>query len=313
MNVLQSDAQNSLFADDAALSVGNEDIAEMVLGHYSSCHFQSFHSERSNWTQYEYFAANEDMFGHEIEDGYHRAMDQFTAQLEVSVTSFADGMNTQTDVKTVIEVSEIKERRVEKKEDATGEEKEEDYERTEISIMEATMDNNEWITDSFPVLPWLNVLVQDHMKISQLPPEEGSAVTDPSSGVPPPTEIKETSSLSLADENAETNKKVVAVQPMPQNVNVTFCIHYFTRSPHQTVAITGNQQELGNWKGFIPLERAKDGHWSTVVSLPAESHVEWKFVVLDRGEVCRWEECGNRHLDTGYGDDLLVHKWWGLL
>lgn len=311
---LRSEAQNSLFADDEALSDGNEDTAEMLLGHYSSLHFQSFHSERSNWTQYDYFAANEDMFGHEIEDGYHRAMDQFAAQLAVSVTSFTDGMKTQTDVNAVVEVVEIKERvgvSVEKKGDE--EEKQEDYERTEISIMEATMDNNEWITDSFPVLPWLNALVQDHMRTSQRPPEEGAAGTDPSSDVPPPTEIKETGSVSLADENAENNKKVVAVQPMPQNVNVTFCIQYFTRSPHQTVAITGNQQELGNWKGFIPLESAKDGHWSTVVSLPAESHVEWKFVVLDKGEVCRWEECGNRHLDTGYGDDLLVHKWWGLL
>ncbi|KAI3361671.1 hypothetical protein L3Q82_002038 [Scortum barcoo] len=111
----------------------------------------------------------------------------------------------------------------------------------------------------------------------------------------------------------ENNKKVVAVQPMPQNVNVTFRIHYFTQSPYQTVAVTGDQQELGNWKGFIPLERAKDGHWAKVISLPAESHVEWKFVVVDKGEVCRWEECGNRFLDTGCGEDLLVHKWWGLV
>lgn len=313
----QTEAQNSLFADDAALSVGNEDKAGMVFGHYSSCHSQSFHSERSDWTQYKYIAANEDMFGHDIEDGYHREMDQFAAQLAVSVTSYTDDMKTQTDMKAVIEVVEIKERAgisIEKKGDTNEEEKEEAYERTEISIMEATMDNNEWITESFPVLPWLNLLVQDHTKTNQPPTEEGSAVTDTScTDVPPSTEVKQTSSLSLADENLENNKKVVAVQPMPQNVNVTFCIHYFTQSPYQTVAVTGNQQELGNWKGFIPLERAKDGHWTTVVSLPAESHVEWKFVVLDRGEVCRWEECGNRQLDTGYGDDLLVHKWWGLI
>uniref|UniRef100_A0A7N6AZA4 CBM20 domain-containing protein n=1 Tax=Anabas testudineus TaxID=64144 RepID=A0A7N6AZA4_ANATE len=100
-------------------------------------------------------------------------------------------------------------------------------------------------------------------------------------------------------DNTENSKKVVAVQPMPQSVNVTFRIHYLTCSPYQTVAVTGNQQELGNWKEFIPLER--------------KSHVEWKFVVLDKGEVCRWEECGNRLLETGFGDDLIVHKWWGLL
>ena len=100
---------------------------------------------------------------------------------------------------------------------------------------------------------------------------------------------------------------------MPQNVSVTFRIHYITHSPYQTVAVTGNQRELGNWKEFIPLERAKDGNWATVVSLPTESHVEWKFVVVDRGEVCRWEECSNRLLDTGCGEDLVVHKWWGFL
>uniref|UniRef100_A0A3Q1G3T2 Starch-binding domain-containing protein 1 n=1 Tax=Acanthochromis polyacanthus TaxID=80966 RepID=A0A3Q1G3T2_9TELE len=125
--------------------------------------------------------------------------------------------------------------------------------------------------------------------------------------------VEQTNTVSLLDESLENGKKVVAVQPMPQNVNVIFRIHYHTHSPYQKVAVTGNQQELGNWKEFIPLERAEDGLWSSVVSLPAESHVEWKFVVVDKGDVCRWEECGNRLLDTGSGDDLLVHRWWGIL
>uniref|UniRef100_A0A3Q3XQZ6 CBM20 domain-containing protein n=1 Tax=Mola mola TaxID=94237 RepID=A0A3Q3XQZ6_MOLML len=185
-------------------------------------------------------------------------------------------------------------------------ENEEDYERTEISIMEATMDHNEWVTDNnYQVFPWLNRLPRDQTKTSQLPVEERSAVTVTTSTDLPPS--------TLSDENTENNKRVVAVQPMPQKVNVTFRIHYFTQSPYQMVAITGNQPELGNWMGFIPLERAMDGYWTAVVSLPAESRVEWKFAVLDKGEVCRWEECGNRLLDTGYGDDLLVHKWWGLI
>ncbi|KAM9735526.1 uncharacterized protein stbd1 isoform 2-T2 [Menidia menidia] len=163
---------------------------------------------------------------------------------------------------------------------------EEKADKTEISIMEATMDTNEWITD-------------------------GAAGEN--ADAPHSTEAAHASFLSNVEENAETGRKVVAVQPMPQNVNVTFSTHYFTSSPYQRVAITGNQQELGNWKDFVPLEKAKDGLWATVVTMPTESHVEWKFVVLDKGEVCRWEECGNRLLDTGYGDDLLVHKWWGLV
>lgn len=328
---LQSDgrteAQNSLFADDVASSVTNEDTAGMVSGPYPSPL-----SEHTDWTcvKYESFATNEDIFGHEIEDGYHREMDQFAAHVAASFTSYTDVLKIKTDVKVEAEVVEIKENKaavsVEKKEDTKADkEKEEDYEKTEISIMEATMDNNEWITESnYQVLPWLNLTAssfcQDHTKSNQLAAEEcqcSSAVTDATcidtTDIPPATDVRQTSSLSLVEENTENNKKVVAVQPMPQNVNVAFRVHYFTQSPYQTVAVTGSQQELGNWKGFIPLERAKDGHWATVVSLPAESHVEWKFVVVEKGEVCRWEECGNRLLDTGCGDDLLVHKWWGLL
>ncbi|XP_044030272.1 uncharacterized protein stbd1 [Siniperca chuatsi] len=326
----QTEAQNSLFADDVAISVINEDTVGMVFGPYQSRCSQPPHSEHTDWTNYESFAANEDIFGHEIENSYHRAMDQFTAQITARVTSFTDELKTQTDVKAVVEVVEIKEKKAgvsaEKKEETKAEkEKEEDYEKTEISIMEATMDNNEWITDSnYQVLPWMNFsapsFTQDHTKNNQLPTAEchySSAVTDTTcidaTDIPPSAEVKQTSNLSLVDENTENNKKVVAVQPMSQNVNVTFRIHYVTQSPYQTVAVTGNQQELGNWKGFIPLERAKDSYWATVISLPAESHVEWKFVLVDKGEICRWEECGNRLLDTGYGDDLLVHKWWGVL
>ncbi|XP_073333507.1 uncharacterized protein stbd1 [Pagrus major] len=326
----QTEAQNSHFADDAAVSVTHQDTAGMVFGPYPSRHSQEPCSERTDWTKYESFAANEDMFGHEIEEIYHREMDQFAAQIAASVTSYTDELKIQTELKPVIEVVEIKEKKagvtVEKKEDTKAEkEKEEDYEKSEISIMEATMDNNEWITESnYQVLPWMNLsassFAQDQTKTSQLPTEEcqySSAVTDTTStdttDISSSTEVKQTSTLSLIEENMETNKKVVAVQPMPQNVNVTFRVHYSTESPYQTVAVTGNQQELGNWKEFIPLERAKDGNWTAVVSLPVESHVEWKFVLLDKGEVCRWEECGNRLLDTGFEDDLLVHKWWGLL
>lgn len=321
----QTEAQNSPFTDDVAISVIKEDKARMVFGPYPPHLSQQPRSEHQDRVNYKSFAANEDMFGHEIEDSYQRVMDQFIA---ANATSLTDELKTQPDMK-VVEVVEIKDKKeavsAEKKEATEAEnEKDEDYEKTEISIMEATMDNNEWITDSnYQVLPWMNLsvpsLAQDHTKTNQLPTDEGqhsSSLADATcirTDTPPSTDVKQTNILPLVEENTENNKKVVAVQPMPQNVNVIFRIHYLTQSPYQTVAITGDQQELGNWKGFIPLERAKDGNWSTVVSLPAESHVEWKFVVVDKGEVCRWEECGNRLLETGYGDDLLVHKWWGIL
>ncbi|XP_061573321.1 uncharacterized protein stbd1 [Cololabis saira] len=184
---------------------------------------------------------------------------------------------------------------VDGKADLEGAEKEGDEIKTEISIMEATMDNNEWITDgNYHVNSWINLSVPSSAQNSQ---------TD--------AEAEQNDTRSLPDKDSETSRKILAVQPMPQNVNVTFCTHYLTQSPYQKVAVTGNQQELGHWKGFVPLQSAKDGHWAAVVRLPAENHVEWKFVVVDKGEVCRWEECGNRLLDTGHGDDLHVHKWWG--
>ncbi|XP_034752237.1 uncharacterized protein stbd1 isoform X2 [Etheostoma cragini] len=294
-----------------------------VIGLYPSTHYQPPHSERTGWTNDESSAANKEMFGHEVEDRYHRAMDQFMAQVADSVTSFTDDLEKHTDVNVVVEVKERDAGESAKNEEGKKAEKEieEEHEMTEISIMEATMDHNEWIMDgNYQALPWMNLsapsFAQNDTKTNQLPSEEyqrSSAVTDSTwidaTDIPPSTEVKQTSILSLGDEN----KKIVAVQPMLQHVDVTFRIHYVTQSPYQTVAVTGNQQELGNWKEFIPLERAKDGHWSTVVSLPAEIHVEWKFVVVDKGEVCRWEECGNRLLDTGNEDNLLVHKWWGRL
>lgn len=316
-----------LITDDVASSVINKDTTDMAFGSHQSGLSQKSLSEPADWAKHESFAANEDVFGHEIDDCYHRALDEFMAEIAANVPSFTCELKEKTEIKRVVKGVDIKEcsgvsETSEKKVEMEAE-KDEDYEKTEISIMEATMDNNEWITDSnYQVLPWMNASVssfaQDNTKTNQLPTTEhqhSSSLTEDSedTDTTPSTEVKPTNTLPLVDENTENSKKVVAVQPMPQNVNVTFRIHYLTHSPYQTVAVTGNQQELGNWKGFIPLERAKDGHWSTVVILPTESHVEWKFVLVDKGEVCRWEECGNRFLDTGFGDDLIVHKWWGLL
>ncbi|KAI3361670.1 hypothetical protein L3Q82_002037 [Scortum barcoo] len=130
-------------------SVINKATGSMVFGPYPSHRPQPPQSERTDWTKYESFAANEDMFGHEIEDSYHRELDQFMAQISTSITVITDELKKQPDMTAAIEVVEIKEKKapvsVEKKEETKDEEKEEDYEKTEISIMEATMDNNEWM------------------------------------------------------------------------------------------------------------------------------------------------------------------------
>ncbi|KAK7896413.1 hypothetical protein WMY93_021738 [Mugilogobius chulae] len=203
----------------------------------------------------ESLVTNEDSFGSEIEDNYQKAM-------EDTMWEIVDHINTiekKVDERKKVQEACVSREEVEKT----------DSEKTEISIMEATMDHNEWIIDD--IAEFFNRRRHRH------------------------------------------GKKVLAVQPMPQNVNVTFRVHYLPLTPHQTVAVTGDQPELGAWKSVVPLEKTKDGFWSCVVGLPVESHVEWKFVVMEEGEVCRWEECGNRLLHTGFGDDLLVHKWWGCL
>ncbi|KAJ0015490.1 hypothetical protein NQD34_009110 [Periophthalmus magnuspinnatus] len=278
---------HNLFTSDGVATVTKEDVATMVIGDLTSSPvLLSEPEDISN----ESLVINEDSFGSEIEDGYQKEMEAIMMQV---VKSFSDDMTKEVAKKVEV-----------KKEQACAASKEEgeklDSEKTEISIMEATMDHNEWIIDgSYQVLPWMNLTSSRDASSSK----EGVELV----------ESKLSAQTSTTEDGAENAKKVLAVQPMPQNVNVTFRVHYLPLSPYQTVAVTGDQQELGAWKSVVPLEKTKDGYWSCVVGLPAESHVEWKFVVLDKGEVCRWEECGNRLLYTGYGDDLLVHKWWGFL
>jgi len=297
----QKEAQNSLFAEDADVSVIEEDAAGMVLGPRPSHLSRPPRSERAARTVYESFASSQDPFGHEIEDSYHRAVDQFAAQIAGSVACFTE---KRSEASVVVRTKEKRKGGSVDMKEATksAKEKEEGYEKTEISIMEATMEHNEWIMDgNCQAFPWMNLSASDDTKSNQLPFEECQDLH---------AEVQQDGALSLVHENVQS---VAVVQPTAQNVDVTFNVHYVTQSPFQTVGVMGNQQALGNWTGFVPLENTVDGHWATVVSLPAESHVEWKFVVVDQGEVCRWEECGNRLLDTGAGDELLVQKCWARL
>lgn len=108
-----------------------------------------------------------------------------------------------------------------------------------------------------------------------------------------------------------SRKKVAAVSSGSQRVSVGFQVHYITSTGTQFVAITGDHESLGRWKAYIALQRSKDGFWFRSVPLPADTVVEWKFVVVDNGEITRWEECNNRFLDTGR-EDKMVQKWWGI-
>ncbi|XP_004430911.1 PREDICTED: starch-binding domain-containing protein 1 [Ceratotherium simum simum] len=106
-------------------------------------------------------------------------------------------------------------------------------------------------------------------------------------------------------------KSVVAMSSGSRQVSVRFQVHYITSTGVQFIAVTGDHESLGRWNTYIPLQYSKDGFWSHSVSLPADTAVEWKFVVVENGEVTRWEECSNRFLETGH-EDKVVHKWWGI-
>ncbi|NXT45441.1 STBD1 protein, partial [Pluvianellus socialis] len=106
------------------------------------------------------------------------------------------------------------------------------------------------------------------------------------------------------------SKRVAAVPPMFQNIHVTFRVHYITRSDAQLIGVTGDHECLGQWHSFVPLKYDKDGFWSESISLPVDTKVEWKFILVENGKVRRWEECGNRTLVTEH-EDKVVHQWWG--
>ncbi|XP_056586595.1 uncharacterized protein stbd1 [Triplophysa dalaica] len=195
----------------------------------------------------------------------------------------------------------------ERKSDEGGLATEKKHERkNEISIMDAIMDNNEWLNvggQEFRDLPWLTQTATSVSSVDEKHAKEGKEE--------PVVTLKD--SLAKGDD-ALANKRVATVQPLPQQVHVTFRIHYITHSSSQLVAVTGSLQELGAWESFVPLHRAKDGFWANTVTLPMESQVEWKFVLVEDGKICRWEECGNRYLVfSGQDEELYLNKCWGCI
>uniref|UniRef100_A0A8C6MZ71 Starch-binding domain-containing protein 1 n=1 Tax=Mus spicilegus TaxID=10103 RepID=A0A8C6MZ71_MUSSI len=107
----------------------------------------------------------------------------------------------------------------------------------------------------------------------------------------------------------EVDGKVASLKP--QQVSIQFQVHYTTNTDVQFIAVTGDHESLGRWNTYIPLHYCKDGLWSHSVFLPADTVVEWKFVLVENKEVTRWEECSNRFLQTGH-EDKVVHGWWGI-
>lgn len=106
-------------------------------------------------------------------------------------------------------------------------------------------------------------------------------------------------------------EKAVALSSESQSVRIRFQTHYIPSTDVQAIAVTGDHECLGKWNTYFPLQYRQEGLWSHSMLLPAETGVEWKFVVVEHGQITRWEECSNRFLETGL-KDKVVHKWWGI-
>ncbi|XP_064164503.1 uncharacterized protein stbd1 [Anguilla rostrata] len=220
-----------------------------------------------------------------------------------------------SDPSQVNAAGEISDSKVKSRDGSMTQPPEDNYEKTEINIMEATMDYNEWMNGSTVEM---NKMICSSGKIlngtgglGDVGTAEQCLQKSADSNFAKISITKESGATFTLFDGDPTAERAAAVQPMHQKVAVSFCVHYITHSPLQLLAVTGNQQALGNWEKFVPLRSAKDGFWANSVALPADSHVEWKFVVVENGRIHRWEECSNRQLQTGYEEVIHLHKWWG--
>ncbi|XP_069832822.1 starch-binding domain-containing protein 1 [Dendropsophus ebraccatus] len=134
-------------------------------------------------------------------------------------------------------------------------------------------------------------------------------------GLGGPNTVEKTSFCSPSEANIhdvdhQKTRKVATIQPMPQNVKFAFKVHYITYSDSQIIAVTGDHEKLGKWETYVPLTSGKDGFWSHSITLPADTNLAWKFVMVEDGKIKRWEECYNRFLKTAH-EDIEAHLYWG--
>ncbi|KAM3938480.1 starch-binding domain-containing protein 1 [Leptodactylus fuscus] len=118
------------------------------------------------------------------------------------------------------------------------------------------------------------------------------------------------SETNIHEADHQKTRKVATIQPMLQNVNFVFKVHYITQSDSQIIAITGDHEKLGKWETYVPLTSGNGGFWSRTVTLPSDTNLAWKFVMVENGKIKRWEECNNRFLKTAH-EDLEAQLWWG--
>jgi alpha-amylase len=94
--------------------------------------------------------------------------------------------------------------------------------------------------------------------------------------------------------------------PPPTTVTVTFNEAADT-SFGQNIFVTGSINELASWStdSALPLTwisgQGTRGNWRATVTLPASTHVEYKYIKKDGSNNVSWESGANRVLQTGAG------------
>lgn len=196
--------------------------------------------------------------------------------------------------------------------------------KNEISIMEAIMDNNEWLSSGSADTKDLLFLSpnQSNTKSGSKIEESSSPILANNRYAINNTESHQEKKIKGSPVDAvigfendkDVKKSVSAILPISQMVPVSFRVHYITNSSTQILAVTGNQKELGDWRSFVPLRSSESGFWFGSLSLPVSSRVEWKFVLVDENKIRRWEECANRHLTvTEQENEIYLDKNWGFV
>ncbi|KAG9468832.1 hypothetical protein GDO78_021875 [Eleutherodactylus coqui] len=124
------------------------------------------------------------------------------------------------------------------------------------------------------------------------------------------TALDKSSETNIQDLDNQKTRKIATIQPMPQNVNIALKVHYITQSDAQVIAVTGDHEKLGKWEAYVPLTSGKDGLWSHLITLPVDTNLAWKLVMVENGKIKRWEECNNRFLKTTH-EDIAIQLCWG--
>lgn len=93
------------------------------------------------------------------------------------------------------------------------------------------------------------------------------------------------------------------------SIVATFNVTAYTRWG-QEVFVTGNRPELGSWNPdkAVPLSSASYPTWSATVVLPANSSVEYKYIVKAVNAPVLWESGPNRTTVTPPTGTYITHE-----